>query len=352
MTDKVIFLTATGANTWTVPSDWNNAAFHIEFVGGGGNGVASTSGAIGGIGGPYAKITNVDGFTLTPRGTAQYNISGGNTGDTWLSNTGVAPTTVAQGGLAKPAQSSTTGCVGSTVFAGGAGGLAGGGGVNAAVGGGGGAAGPGGAGGAGGTGINNTQQGAGGGGAGSTNPGGNATNGTAGTGGATGGGNGGAGIGNAGSGNVGVAGGACWNDGSSNKGPGGGGSSGGGSGVTAGNGGLYGGGGGSIDGTGTPGLGAQGLIVITYTPAVTPAAAGVWKQYREILRRGQHPRKRKFIHGRWYKELRVIPYSILPITEYIIGGPGEEDIRQQEPQLTKLRSTLTKLRIISPTLEE
>src|SRR6185503_1637838 len=61
----VIFLTTTGANTWSVPSDWNSSANSIEIVGGG---------ASAGGGGGYAKATNV---SLTPGGTVGYQISPG-----------------------------------------------------------------------------------------------------------------------------------------------------------------------------------------------------------------------------------------------------------------------------------
>lgn len=262
--DTFVYLTTTGANTWTVPTDFNNSSNLFECVGGGGNGVMSNGGAnVGGAGGTYAMTTNM---TLTPGGSASYNISAGNTGDTWISNTGSAPGSSSAGALAKPALNSTTGCIGVVTFAGGTSGA-----VNfLRSGGGGGAAGPGGKGGNGGTPSGaGTQPAAGGGGAGSTAAGGDASTATPGTGGATGGGGGGSppGVGANGSGTAGTAG-TNWATPSS-KGSGGGGGGGRGNGNVGGAGALYGGGGGGQEGTtNNAGAGAQGIIRISYIAVV------------------------------------------------------------------------------------
>ena len=342
MTVQVIFLTTTGLNTWPVPQDWNSAANTIECLGPGGDG--ANSGYAGG-GGAYSKISNL---VLTPRGTAAYNVgTPGN--DTWISNTGVAPTSTSEGVLAKAGQLGTVGNlggaaasgIGTTKFSGGNG---------ASVGGGGGAAGPGGNGGNGAS--VGTNGGGGGGAAGLTGAGGNAsgsTGGVAGTGSGVAGANGTSGAGAAGNN------GTLWTaTAGGTTGPGSGGSSGGSSGGLGGPGGSYGGGGGA-GGETTGGAGAPGIIVITYTPAVTSAAQGVCKtQINNQKLRGHPSRKRSFIHGaptmlRWRHLTSYFQYTPTPYTP---RGPGETDIRQKEPILVKLRSTLTKLRIISPTLEE
>jgi len=54
-----IFLTATGAGTWTVPNDWNSANNTIECIGGGGSGNSGGARTAGGGGGAYAKKSNV-----------------------------------------------------------------------------------------------------------------------------------------------------------------------------------------------------------------------------------------------------------------------------------------------------
>src|SRR5262249_7515918 len=78
---KTIFLSTTGARTWTVPFDWNSAANTIEAIGGGGNNV--TSGVFGGGGGgAYAKSNNV---SLTPGASVYYQVGGSNT-DTWFNS--------------------------------------------------------------------------------------------------------------------------------------------------------------------------------------------------------------------------------------------------------------------------
>lgn len=339
MTVQVIILTATGAGAWAVPQDFNINANTIECVGGGGNGTINAVGtAVGGNGGTYAVATNV---ALTPRGTANFNISAGNSGDTWLSKTGVAPTTATEGALAKPALASTTGCIGSTTFAGGTGGA--GGGTNRA-GGGGGAAGPGGKGGNGAAGVNNAGCGGGGGGAGTTNPGSNGSTNFGGNGGSTGGGNGGGGAVSIGNGIAGSAGGVVW---TSTAGPtagcGGGGGGSLGSGQTAGTGGLYGGGAGGVDGSSGTSVAAQGLIVITYTPATTPPLG--WKRFATLLRRGMKPRKRAVLNGPYtmLRMRRLTPYHAVPITAWTLGGNNYHPRRKSDPVLTRLRTTDPKL---------
>lgn len=340
MTDKVIFLTTTGAQVWPVPSDWNNGAFTVEIVGGGGVGsVGNAANAAGAAGGTYAKITNADLCTFTPRGTANYNVSAGSSGDTWISNTGVAPTGVTEGALAKPGQSATTGCIGSTKFGGGNGGTAN---ASSASGGGGGAAGPGGAGGTGGN-APSGSSGGGGGGAGTANAGGAASAATGGTGGSVGGGTGPNGIGTANSGPAGVAGSGTWtsNPGAVAIGPGSGGAGGAGTSNVGGAGGAYGGGGGGLDAaSGTGGAGGQGVIVITYTPILTSAAQATWRRFATLLRRGMKPRKRAVMHGSYtlLQMRRRTPYHAIPSTSWVPEG-GSVAKRRSEPKFTKLRTS-------------
>jgi hypothetical protein len=272
MVDTVVFLTTTGANTWSVDPSWDSSANRVECIGGGGNGAApyNTGNPTAGHGGTYASVTNL---TLTPGGSASYNISAGNTGDTWLSNTGVAPTSTTEGTLAKPNQTTTTGCIGTVTFAGGASQSGGSSGLGHGAGGGASRGGRGG----------NSNQSAsgffytpGGGGAGTTNQGGDASGITPGAGGATGGGAGGTGVAavSAVSGGNGAAGTSFTSTLGATAGAGGGGGCGQGVGQKGGDGGLYGGGGGNIrsTGAGTTGVGAQGIIILTWTPLVATGA--------------------------------------------------------------------------------
>lgn len=281
MATKVVFITTTGAGTFTVPSDFGSLV-SVECIGGGKSG--ATSGAAGG-GGAYSLSDAVTG--LTAGGTAYVSV-GAAGADTWFNAaSNAAPSTTSQGALAKGSTSGTGGAsasgVGTTKYSGGNGG-------GNYGGGGGGAAGPSGAGknggaysasyytGGGGGGANNGSAGASGGssgGAGGNGPGGtgggsggsgNGSNATANTGG--GGGGGGSGNGGAGASDD------IWTQtsDSATAGPGGGG--GGGcafSNGTGGAGGLYGGGGGS--GSVAGGAGKQGLIVFTYNAADTTLAA-------------------------------------------------------------------------------
>lgn len=268
---KRIYLTTTGAGTWTVPADWNSASNTIEVVGGGAGG----GHAWGGGGGAYAAISNL---VLLPGSSVSYSVGAGaagiyasNTGDngadTWFDGSTVSLAQVAaKGGIGGNGSgtngSNLAGTIGTTVYSGGAGGSDGG---SAAGSGGGGAAGPMGAGGAGGQMGNSTSiNGGGGGGANGGSAG--STGDAGGAGGVPGGGAGGI---------VGHEPGydatstAVW-DSSHGIGGGGGGAfqdtS-----ISGGAGGLYGGGGGggATVGTGTGGNGAQGIIVITYTPVAS-----------------------------------------------------------------------------------
>ncbi|HVV39417.1 MAG TPA: DUF2341 domain-containing protein, partial [Candidatus Paceibacterota bacterium] len=309
----------TSGTTWTVPSDWNSASNTIEVIGGGGGGAGYTNQLCGpdggGGGGGYSKISNL---SLTPGASITYAVgsagagsagcgAGSSGGDSWFNAASMAgcvsagPTVCVgakggQGGqtsgVAGTGGSSASG-VGTTKYSGGSGGAGGGGSANSS---GGGAAGPQGNGGAGNISASAsfTTGGAGGGGAGG---GGSGTNGSAGgtpsgsTGGAggnnaagvgggaaaTGGTNGGGGGGSSSAtapGNGGA--GADWD--ATHGAGGGGGSSGGNFNQVGANGGLYGGGGGSGGGWGSSGSraggnGAQGIIVITYTPSTYVASA-------------------------------------------------------------------------------
>lgn len=302
MSTTVLFLTS--GTTWSVPSDWNSAANTIEGIGAGGAGAPGTGSSAAGAGGgagAYALLTNQ---ALTPGSTVNIQIGvGGASGsangtDTFLQNNAAVNVLLAkagQGGVKSGSIGGAGGAAASCIpsafaFSGGAGGNATGG---NAGGGGGGAAGPLGAGGQGGAETSIAADGgAGGGGNGGGSAGGvgggvnggaggnNQAGSGSGAGGANGGGNGSAGTnggGGGGGGNSGTAGGNGGNGGAgtewtSTAGPtggsggGGGGAGGAGSAATPGNGALYGAGGaGSPDGTNF-GTGANGIIVVTYTP--------------------------------------------------------------------------------------
>ena len=124
----VVVLTTTGANSWTVPQDWNSSANSIECIGAGRTGIAGTdapSGTRGGGGGngqgggAYAKITNL---SLTPNGSVNYNIavSGDATGTWFYSNT-----TVLAANASGISGGTTAASIGTTKYAGGNGGAGG-----------------------------------------------------------------------------------------------------------------------------------------------------------------------------------------------------------------------------------
>jgi hypothetical protein len=200
-----VFLTVTGAGSWPVPGQYNPAANFVEVLGGGGTGGAGSvtigmPAASGGGGGGYARKNNV------PLGspTAPYNV-GAAAGETWFSGPTVVRATGGTtggdspgvpGGAGAPSVAGGTGTAGDTLRSGGAGGA--GGGIRGGGGGGGGAAGFGGIGGDGAAGTGaaaplNGVSGGGGGSGGSSGAGSNAsgsTGGGAGTGGGATGGNG------------------------------------------------------------------------------------------------------------------------------------------------------------------
>lgn len=294
---KVIILAS--GTTWVVPTDWNSANNSISCIGAGGGGTNGSNSADGGGGGAFAQSTNV---SLTPGATVDIVIGQGGTGagssgtaggDTVFGGTALTSCLVgAQGGQGGSGSGSGPGgsaaaSVGHLVYDGGTGG-----GGPYGPSGGGGAGGPNGPGGAGGAGPQSqaaTPGSAGGGGGGggsagaaaaSTTVGGAGGNNYAGTGGGSGGTStsqtGGAGSAGGGGGGgypqAAVSGGAGGNGTDLPGGTAGSGGGGGGAGwetgaYQGGNGGLYGGGGGSDSYGGTGGTGAQGVIVIEYTPA-------------------------------------------------------------------------------------
>jgi hypothetical protein len=240
---KVIFLTS--GTTFVRPADWNDSSNTIEAIGAG----ADSSGTTGAPAGCYAKISN---YVLPSTFTYQIGIHGGTTG------AGTAPTANTWGTdaatiVAAGAASSTANCVGAVVFAGGGSGAGFGGG---------GAAGPHGAG----VSANSSTGGSG-------------DNGFGGAGGAP--------------GNPPAAGanGAEWtsNPGGATAGSGGGGGKAQVSAQPGGAGGLYGGAAGGRFTSGT-GVGANGIIVLTYVPIAM--SAGQWdtndspqairKKYRQL----------------------------------------------------------------------
>jgi len=317
----VIFLTSTTTSTWSVPADWNSSNNTIEAIGGGGGGGGGWVNAAGGGGGggAYSEITDIpltSGHSVTisigaggAGGAAGNSGTAGSGGDTYFNGSTCAAASVCAKGGGGGSSSGANGSggaggsgVGSTKNSGGDGGTYGA--SNAfGAGGGGGAGGPNGVGAIGGSTPNaaNNDGAAGGGGSGggtagsnTNSSGGNGANGgnnDAGSGGGSGGVFGGAaptdgsgtsghsaGGGGGGSGAVGATPGTAGADGGAGQewdathGSGGGGGGGGGhnTGYAGGAGGTYGGGGGGggASGSGTPtgGNGAQGIIVITYTP--------------------------------------------------------------------------------------
>ena len=239
----VVFLTS--GTSYTRPADWNNSNNKIECIGGGAAGGISVvvdpcapliDPGPGGGGGAYAATPNVTLAASTP-----YAIAAASGNTTW--NSGAILANGASGMTA----GSVAGSTGTTRFAGGHGGDRTTGGAGGAGGGGGGAGGFHAAGVNGGNGIG-------------TNGGGG------GRGDGTFGGVGGPGSSTSSSNNG--SNGAQWTavPGGSTAGSGGGGGA---SNGNGGSGGLYGGGGGGAGGGSSAGAGRQGIIFITYTPAVS-----------------------------------------------------------------------------------
>ena len=293
--------------SWTVPGDWSNSNTIETIGGGGGGGTGSSDAGSGGGGGAYSKITNLGG--LSGSITIQVGTGGASDtagGDTWFNGVSLVASSVgakaggagSNNGIAGPGGLASGGVPpGGIKYSGGDGGSTGG---NPWAGaGGGGAAGPNGVGGNGSSLSGLTDGGGGGGGNGGGSPGGYTAgsngnaggNGNSGTGGSAGDTGSGAGNGTAATG--GGGGGAYYSPGGtahsggngaagsefdSSHGSGGGGGGGSGRttiGGTGGNAGNYGGGGG---GGGYPqtgvsygagGFAAQGIIVVSYTPAAS-----------------------------------------------------------------------------------
>lgn len=280
MADKTIFLTSTGANTWTVPADWSSTnTVRCLGPGGGGGQAAGNNHSSGGGGGGYSEKSNIadwypgQSVSYAVGAAGAVNTSGN---DTWIGATVYANAVVGAKGGAKGTEGDSQAGglggqaadgIGTTKYSGGQGGTsaAGGGGGGRGGGGGGGAAGPHGNGGKGGVGEQGGS-GAGGGGGGADGgtdanafTGGNSRQGDTETNGA---GGDGASTGTAEDGTAEEV----WTQtsDSATAGPGGGA----GSGNAVGAAGAYGGGGaGRCNGL-NAGPGAQGLIVITYTPNV------------------------------------------------------------------------------------
>jgi hypothetical protein len=285
------FLTTTGSLlTWTSPADWNNDDNYIEVIGAGGSGGAvrgSTNNATGGGGGAYARIDN---FEITTPGTttASYRVGSGGTEVTVNTNTSTAGNTGSDtwfNSASFPgagtdntkigAKGGGGGSAGSSTQSGGAGGIGTNGwGETRRSGGNGGS-----------TGAHTNVATGGGGSAGNSSTGGSGVN-SSGNGAATNGGqaNGsGASGGSGSSGNAGQTGGPGENGAEWQTSPATG-SGGGGGGARSvnnnqtsrgGQGGSYGGGGGgavrtATNGTSIGGHGADGSIVITYTPVAAP----------------------------------------------------------------------------------
>ena len=258
----VTFLTSpTGSNqTYNVPSDWDSSNNSIETIGaggGGGGGVSNYGG--GGGGGAYSKITNL---SLTPGGTATYQIGTGGAastagGDTWFNGTTLGGSSVGAkgGGLGATANPSPSG---------GAGGASGSG-VGTTKN-------------SGGDGSSTTSKGGGGGGA--AGPNGNGTSAAANSANGGSGDNGSGGAGGTGGGSPTAGGNGTEYDATHGSGGGGGGNTVNTAGATGGN---YGGGGGGGQNA-VGGAGIAGLIVVTYTAFTPlPAIAQSWNARSRIV---------------------------------------------------------------------
>ncbi len=254
-----IVLSTAGAGTWTVPANWNSSNNKIEVVGAGAGGASfnfTSAGSVGGGAGAYSNITNL---SLTPGATINYSIGTGGTGetsssaaqsgsDTWFNATVYASASVAAKGGSGVSNGNTGGVggaaasgIGTTKNSGGNGGNSG---TNNAGAGGGGAGGPDGNGVIGVAGASGSSSTGGAGGAGD--------NGSDGAG----------GIGGTSSSKNGSTG----SSGTISGGGGGGGYASGGNGGNGGLAGAGGGGGGSGSSSTNGGQGANGQIIITYTP--------------------------------------------------------------------------------------
>jgi len=137
MAAKTVFITS--GTTYTIPADFV-AFISVEVIGGGSGGVSSNIvGGGGGAGGGYSKSTAVTGIVAS--GTAYVSIGSGSAGgatpsaggQTWFNAaSNAAPTLTSQGALANGGGApsgatsgtggSVTGAIGTTTFAGGAGG--------------------------------------------------------------------------------------------------------------------------------------------------------------------------------------------------------------------------------------
>ena len=262
----VTFLTATTATNWPVPADWNVSNNTCEVLAGGAGAAGGSAGAGiaggGGAAGGYSSVSNLASVGANFRYTAATAGTGGGSslngsagGDSWFSNTAVAPTTTSEGALAKGGSQglasgiggtgTITGAIGTTKNKGGDGGA--------------------------GTPVGTDNGGGGGGAAYSTGAGGNGASGASANGGNGAGSGGGTGGTTAAPGNPGGNG-TNW-DSTHGTGGGGGGGDGHVGAATGGNGGNYGGagGGGGQDNCSSDfpgGNGKQGLVVVTYLPFV------------------------------------------------------------------------------------
>lgn len=78
-TTKTIFITTTGASSWTVPADWNSTDNVIHVIGAGGGGsVVPSAGRGGGGGGGYSSITN---FAAPPGASVSVTVGAGGGSD-------------------------------------------------------------------------------------------------------------------------------------------------------------------------------------------------------------------------------------------------------------------------------
>lgn len=105
MAVKVIFLTTTGAGTWTKPADWSDVNTVTCIGGGGGGRTAAAAAAAGGGGGACSTRSNITGLGSTINFSVGTGGGPGTAGgDTWFGATTLASSLVgAKGGSGLPA---------------------------------------------------------------------------------------------------------------------------------------------------------------------------------------------------------------------------------------------------------
>ena len=112
------FLTTTGSlQTFNVPADWNSSNNSIYTIGGGGGAADGNSGVlVGGGGGGAGALSLIFNLTLTPSGTASYQIGSGGAhsavatnagGDSWFNGATLGASSCGAKGGGAPVRSDT-----------------------------------------------------------------------------------------------------------------------------------------------------------------------------------------------------------------------------------------------------